>query len=324
MCTAITLNTDSLYFGRTLDLDINYNSKVVITPKNFTFNFTNGESESNHYAIIGMAAVAENYPLYFDAVNEKGLCIAGLNFSEDAVFEKPNGNKNAIAPFELIPYLLCSCKNVTEAKEKLRGKVITETPFNESLGCAKLHWILSDKQGSIVIEATKSGLNIYNNPTGVLTNSPPFEYQLYNLNNYINLTAKTPSNRFSEDLNLKAYSNGLGSIGLPGDFSSPSRFVRAVFAKYNTLSENSEQDSIKRFFEILSTVEIPKGLVKTKEGNNHFTLYSSCINADEGIYYYKLNQNRNINAVCLFKENLDLNALICYPLINETKINFQN
>lgn len=324
MCTAITLNTDSLYFGRTLDLDINYNSKVVITPKNFTFNFTNGESESNHYAIIGMAAVAENYPLYFDAVNEKGLCIAGLNFSEDAVFEKPNDNKNGIAPFELIPYLLCSCKNITEAKEKLRGKVITETPFNENLGCAKLHWILSDKNNSIVIEATKSGLNIYNNPTGVLTNSPPFDYQLYNLNNYINLTNEKPDSRFSKEYELKAYSNGMGAIGLPGDYSSTSRFVRAVFTKYNTISENNEKDSIRRFFEILSSVEIPKGLVRTKEGNNHFTLYSSCINAEKCIYYYKTNQNKNINAVSLFNENLITSILYRFPLINETKINYIN
>lgn len=324
MCTAVTLNTESLYFGRTLDLDVDYNQQVVITPCNFNLSFTNGKNTSNHYAIIGMATVVENYPLYFDAVNEKGLCIAGLNFSEDAVFEKTNDNKNAVAPFELIPYLLCDCKNITEAKEKLRGKVITETPFNKNLGCAKLHWILSDKNNSIVIEATKSGLNIYNNPTGVLTNSPPFDYQLYNLNNYINLTNEKPDSRFSKEYELKAYSNGMGAIGLPGDYSSLSRFVRATFAKYNTQAENTEQDNLRRFFEILSTVEIPKGLVKTKEKNIHYTLYSSCISAEKGIYYYKTNKSKSINAVSLFNENLITSILYRFPLINETKINYIN
>jgi hypothetical protein len=93
MCTALTINENGLYFGRTLDLDVDYNQQIVITPCKFNLSFTNGKNTSNHYAIIGMATVVENYPLYFDAVNEKGLCIAGLNFSEDAVFEKPNGNK---------------------------------------------------------------------------------------------------------------------------------------------------------------------------------------------------------------------------------------
>ncbi len=324
MCTAVTLNTNSLYFGRTLDLDINYNNQVVITPRNFGFNFTNGEKANSHYAIIGMAAISENYPLYFDAANEKGLCIAGLNFSEDAVFEKSQNSKTQIAPFELIPYLLCDCKNITEAKEKLKGKTIAEIGFNEQLGCAKLHWALSDKEESIVIESTKNGLNIYSNHTGILTNSPPFPFQLYNLNNYINLTNQTPANRFSKDLNLRAYSNGLGAIGLPGDYSSPSRFVRAVFTKYNTLAKDTEQDNLRRFFEILSSVEIPKGCVKTKKQTTHYTLYSSCISAEKGIYYYKTNQNKNTNAVSLFKENLNTSALYSYPLAEELTVNFHN
>ncbi len=324
MCTAITLNTDSLYFGRTLDLDVDYKSQIVITPRNFGFKFKSGETVNSHYAIIGMAAVSENYPLYFDAANEKGLCIAGLNFSEDAVFEKPNNNKNEIAPFELIPYLLCTCKNTYEAKEKLKDKQIAEIPFNKQLGCAKLHWIISDKRDSIVIESTKNGMKIQSNPTGILTNSPPLDYHLYNLNNYLNLTSETPRNSFSNSLELRAYSNGLGAIGMPGDYSSPSRFIRAVFTKYNTVCEKNEKDSVRRFFEILSTVEIPKGLVKTKSETLHYTLYSSCINTENGIYYYKLSHNRNTNAVSLFKENLDLNTLICYPLINETLFNFIN
>ena len=324
MCTALTINESGLYFGRTLDLDLNYNSQIVITPRNFAFSFTNGEVQNSHYAIIGMATVSNTYPLYFDASNEEGLCIAGLNFSADAVFTSPDKVKDGIAPFEIIPYLLCNCKSVCEAKEKMKNKEIAEIPFSKNLGCAPLHWIVSDKQSSIVIEATKNGLNICDNPLGVLTNSPPFEFQLYNLNNYINLTTKTPENRFSEHSKLTAYSNGMGAMGLPGDYSSLSRFVRATFAKFNTQAENTEQDNLRRFFEILATVEIPKGLVKTNDGNNHYTLYSSCISAEKGIYYYKTNKSKSINAVSLFNENLNSDFLHCFPLNQEMKIKYLN
>jgi choloylglycine hydrolase len=321
MCTAVSLGR---YFGRNLDLERSYGESVVITPRNYKFPLRTLPCLESHYAMIGMATVSGGYPLYYEATNEKGLSMAGLNFPGNADYKPYREDRKNITPFEFIPYILSLCENVDEAEKCLADINLVNISFSKELPLSPLHWIISDRKESIVIEATRSGLNICDNPTGILTNSPPFDYQLYNLNNYLNLTSKTPKNNFSEKLELNSYSNGLGAIGIPGDYSSASRFVRAVFAKYNTLNENSEQDSIRRFFEILSTVEIPKGLVKTKEGNNHFTLYSSCINSEKGIYYYKTNQNKSINAVSLFKENLNSDFLLCYPLAEEMKINYQN
>lgn len=323
MCTALNLKTTDTYFGRTLDLYYHYNEQVVITPRFYPFTFKNGKTTNKHYAMIGMATVQNNYPLYYEAANEKGLCIAGLNFEGNAYFKKPQ-NENFIAVFELIPYILCYCKNVNEAKKLLKENTIADVDFSNDLTTAPLHWIISDSEACIVVESTKSGLNIYNNPTGVLTNNPPFWYHITNLNNYINLTADIPNNRFSDKLNLRAYSKGMGGIGLPGDFSSASRFIRTVFLKFNKTSVGGEEESVSRFFAILSNAEIPKGCIRLENGKYQSTVYTCCINANCGIYYYTTQSNKSINAVGLFKENLDTAALVCYPLIKDTYINFQN
>ena len=323
MCTAITYRTKDHYFGRNLDLEYSYNETVTITPRNFPLKFRHNQTMSNHYAIIGMAYVVNDYPLYYDAINEKGVGMAGLNFPDNAEYKAITNGKDNISSFELIPWVLGRCKNLQEVKELLENAVITNEAFSRELLPTPLHWIICHNDTSIVVEQGKNGLKIYDNPVGVLTNNPPFEYQMLWLNNYLNVSTKETDNRFSEKITLVPYSNGMGGIGLPGDLSSASRFARASFVKLNSVSGVTEKESISQFFHILSSVEQQRGCVNL-DNEYEITVYSSCCNLDKGIYYYKTYENHQITAVDMNKENLDSAALISYPLITGEQILYAN
>lgn len=324
MCTAITYKTKDLYFGRTLDYDICFGNEITITPRNYPFNFREIGVINSHYAIIGMAHIEDNYPLYYDGINEKGLAIAGLNFVENAYYNESILGKDNIAQFELIPWILCKCANVKEVINLLENLNITNTKFNNKLPLAKLHWIITDENETITVEALKDGIKIYQNPVGVLTNNPPFDMQMFALNNYINLSPKTPENNFSKKLNLKIYSRGMGAIGLPGDLSSQSRFIRASFVKMNSISSDEETKSVSQFFHILNSVEQPRGCCILDNGKCELTLYTSCCNINKGIYYYTTYDNHQISAINIHKENLDSSNIIRHSLIENEQIKEQN
>ncbi len=159
---------------------------------------------------------------------------------------------------------------------------------------------------------------------GVLTNNPPFDQQLFVLNNYMHLSAKSPVNTFAKGLELERYSRGLGAVGLPGDLSSQSRFVRAVFVKMNSVSGEGEEESVSQFFHILGAVDQQRGCCELDDGKHEITIYTSCCNADRGIYYYTAYDNHQITAVDMHKEDLDGTVLIKYPAIKDEQIRRQN
>lgn len=323
MCTAVSVTSGDNFFGRNLDLEHTYGEKVVITPRNFTLNFRNGKVFKHHYAIIGMAVICENYPLYFDAANEKGLCIAGLSFPENAHYLKPVKEKQNVASFEFIPWILSQCKNIKETKELLYEMNITDEAFSKSFSPTPLHWIISDRSCSLTVEQTKDGLNIFENPLGVLTNNPTFDVHLANLANYISLSPYDPKNNFSDKTDLKIYSKGMGSIGLPGDYSSMSRFVRACFVASNSEFGKTENQRVSQFFHVLSSVYHHKGCIRTKEGFE-ITNYSACINTNKGIYYYTTYYNSTITGVDMHLEDLDGLTLISYDLKQQNEFIIQN
>ena len=131
-------------------------------------------------------------------------------------------------------------------------------------------------------------------------------------------------NRFSEKMDLKPYCLGMGGLGLPGDLSSASRFVKAAFTKMNSVSGDSESESLSQFFHILAAVEQQRGCAKDENGQYEMTIYSSCCNTDRGIYYYTTYENRQITGVDMYKEDLEGCRLISYPLIQGQQINMQN
>ncbi len=324
MCTAVNYKADGFYFGRNLDLHYSNDEKVTITPRNFPLKFRSAGELDHHYAIIGMATVMDGYPLYYDATNEKGVSMAGLNFPGNAVFHPFKEGKDNVSPFEFILWILGQSKDMEEVRKLLSKIHLYDEPFSKEVPLAPLHYMISYKEESIVVESVAEGLKIYENPVGVLANNPEFTYHLHRLNDFMQVTGKTPVNLFSEKLPLKPYSLGMGSMGLPGDLSSSSRFVRAAFVKVQDYEPKGEEESVSQFFHILDAVSQPKGCTEVEGGHFEYTIYSSCMNTDKGIYYYKTYDNSTLTAVSLQKENMDSDKLFQYPLRKKLVVQHEN
>ena len=324
MCTAATYKTKDFYFGRTLDYEFSYGDEVTVTPRNYPFHFRQTGDMPSHHAIIGMAYVAQDYPLYYDAVNERGLGMAGLNFVGNAACWDRQEDRDNVAQFEFIPWILGQCTTVEEARRLVEKMNLLNVPFSPELPLSQLHWIIADKEACITVEAVAEGIRIYDNPVGVLTNNPPFDKQLFALNNYMHLSPRSPQDTFGEGLALQRYSRGMGAIGLPGDLSSQSRFVKVAFTKMNSKSGEGEAESVSQFFHILGSVDQQRGCCELDDGKYEITLYTSCCNTDKGIYYYTTYDNHQITAVDMHREDLDGDKLIRYPLVKEEQIRMQN
>lgn len=319
MCTAGNYITKKHYFGRNFDYEISYNERVCITPRNFIFSFRLIDDIKTHFAIIGITAGIDEYPLYYDACNEKGLSIAGLNFAGNASYLEEKKDMINITPFEFIPYLLSNFSTVSEVKKALKNINLVNINFSEGLPLSSLHWMISDENEAIVVEPLEDGLKVYDNPVGVLTNNPPFDKQLSTLNKYMGLSNKNPKNTFSDDFDLDEYSRGMGAIGLPGDLSSSSRFAKVAFTRANSHAGDGESESVSQFFHILHSVEQQKGCTFISEDLYEYTIYTSCYNTNDAVLYYTTYNNNQIAKVEMANENLDSDKLIFYDLIDEEK-----
>lgn len=315
MCTAFTFHNDALYFGRNMDLEYEFGESVVITPRHYGIATKACGTISTHYAMMGMANVTSHYPLYAEAVNERGLCMAGLNFPGNARYlSKAEVTKQPVTPYELILYVLGTCATLAEARALLAKLDLVAIPFLPSLPLASLHWLISDASGSLTVEPTPSGLRVYENPHGVLTNNPPFPFHLDNVRQYLHLSAGSPENHFSPALPLTPFCQGAGAIGLPGDFSSASRFVKTLFCRENSHCDQTEAACVAQVFHILDAVALVRGTVITPEGKMGITTYSCCIDVKAGIYYYKTYENSQITKIQLTEERMEQRDLICFPL----------
>lgn len=323
MCTAVVTNIGDGYFGRNLDFESDFGEKIIIVPRKYRIVFSDGRISENHPAIIGMGIVSDGYPLFFDGINECGVGVAGLRFAGNAEYRKNDSGKENITSYELILRILSECKSVRDAEKMLENANITDKAFSEKIRPAPLHWIIADRSRAITLEQTREGLLIFENPVGVLTNNPPFSYQMENLRSYMMLSPKEPENNFSKKLDLSPYSRGMGAMGLPGDMSSASRFVRTSFVAENSRYGKSETDIVNHFFHTLYQVFQQKGCVQISDGFE-ITNYSSCCNLKKGIYYYTTYNNSNINGVNMHRENLDSEGLLEFDLIKKAEFNIQN
>lgn len=324
MCTAVTFQSKHHYFGRNLDLEYSYHETVTVTPRNLPFRFRLMGDMSKHHAMIGMAYVVDGYPLYYDATNEHGLSMAGLNFPGNAWYGEPDAGKDNVSPFEFIPWILGQCETLTQVRALLERLQLVSVPFSAELPLSPLHWIIADKEAAITVESKRDGLHVYENPVGVLTNNPPFDYHMLRLIDFMGVTSDKAENRFSQEIQLKPYCLGMGGMGLPGDLSSASRFVRTAFTKLNSKCGESESESISQFFHILGSVYQQRGCSLAHDDLYEYTLYTSCCNTDLGIYYYTTYENSQISAVDMYAEDLEGNAAVSYPLIKGQQIQFQN
>ncbi len=311
MCTALSFPGFVHCFGRNLDLERSYGEVVAVTPRHFPFIFRSGETLPRHHAMIGMAHVSGGFPLYYEATNEHGLSMAGLNFPVSAVYHPYRRGKCNLASFELIPYVLGRCATLTEARALLETVNLTAERFAPDLPASPLHWLVADKTGALTVESTADGLHIYENETRVLTNEPPFPFHRDNLQRCRTLTPEEPA--------APTFSRGLGSRGLPGGLDSASRFVRAAFTARHALPGATEEETVSQFFRILDIVAQTRGCCRLGGESYEETLYSSCC-TDSGLYCYTTAANRAPTAVDLHHEDLDGSGVVTYPLRTELRV----
>ena len=323
MCTALSYKTRGHYFGRSLDLECAFRETVVITPRRFPFAFRRMGEMKEHFAMIGMASVADGFPLYYDATNEHGLSMAGLNFPQNAYYPPETEDRDNVSPFEFIPWILGQCKTVSQARTLLERICLAAIPFSDVLALSPLHWIISDKAESVTVESMKDGLHVHSNPVGVLTNNPPFDWHMTNLTHYMAISSDSPENRLFSGVPLRPYSRGMGALSLPGDLSSASRFVRAAYMKATSICGEGEEESVSQFFHLLGSVTHVRGSVLVG-GKPEITLYSSCCSTDTGVYYYTTYDNSRITGVDMHKEDLDTDTLYVYPLRRKQDILMEN
>ena len=274
MCTAVSFSKGR-YFLRNLDLEYHYDEAIVSLGRSFPLRYRHLEEDARHFAMIGIATVADGYPLFYDAMNEYGLCMAGLNFVGNAFYGTPRRDGVSLAPYELIPYLLSLAKSVDEAFSLLSEISLVATPFSDEYPLAELHFLLSDHERSLVIEPTREGLKVYPSPEELLTNNPPYPCQQIFAEKYRHLSATDGEGLFSR---------GLSAFGLPGDLSSPSRFVRALFVKENAVLPEDDQKALRQCFHLLSSVEMVEGSLRLSAGMPK-TVYSACLDRKRLCYH---------------------------------------
>ena len=314
MCTGVRFGDDNgnMYFGRNLDWSTGYGQKVVLTPRGYSYKSAFlGEMKPQRGAIIGMAIVVENTPLYFDCANEAGLAVAGLNFPGYASYapEAIDGKTN-VAAYEFPLWLVMNFKTVDEAEKALRNVAIVAKPINEQFPVSQLHFIIGDAKRSIVVEYTANGMEIYHNDVDVLTNQPGYGWHKENLRNYLNLFPQMPKEVKWRGTRMTAFGSGSLMRGIPGDYYSPSRFVRVAYLNTHYPVKSTEEENVSRLFHTLTGVAMIDGAAEMGDGKSELTIYTGGYSSATKTYYYNTYENPQIISVAMNDHNLDSSELV--------------
>ena len=329
MCTGLALETkDGLHlFGRNMDIEYSFNQSIIFIPRNFKcVNKSNKKELTTKYAVLGMGTIFDDYPTFADGMNEKGLGCAGLNFPVYVSYSKEDiEGKTNIPVYNFLLWVLANFSSVEEVKEALKNANIVDIPISENIPNTTLHWMISDITGkSIVVEQTKEKLSVFDNNIGVLTNSPTFDWHVANLNQYVSMKYNQVPEFKLGDQSLTALGQGTGLVGLPGDFTPASRFIRVAFLRDAMIKNDKDSIDLIEFFHILNNVAMVRGSTRTIEEKSDLTQYTSCMCLEKGIYYYNTYENNQINAIDMNKENLDGNEIKTYKYNKTLSINHVN
>jgi len=315
-CTGISLKTitGSIICGRTLEFAQSLDSHILFIPRNYALRGVgpdgklNGLAWKSKYAAVGANAL--HYTEIIDGINEKGLA-GGLFYFTDYEYQTVSAQEvsRCIASWQLITWILTTCATIDEVKSRLPHIKIGKAPLPEWGIEVPIHAILHDPTGAcIVIEYIKGKLIIYDNPLGVLTNNPSFDWHITNLRNYVNLTAiDVPKIKLS-DINIRSSGAGSGMLGIPGDFTPPSRFIRAVAFTQSSTQPQNESQGVDMVFHLLNLFDIPRGSVRTKNNNKlliEYTQWTSVSDTHVPTYYFHTYNNRQIKKISLAQLNLN-------------------
>lgn len=312
MCTGVRFSDGegNMYFGRNLDWVNGYGEKVVITPRGFKYQSA-FLGEMSGTAVIGMGIVAEGAPLYFDCANEYGLAVAGLNFPGYASYatEAVSGKTN-VAAYEFPLFVALNFKTVDEALKALKDVAIVAKPINEQYPVSQLHWMIGDKERSIVVEYSARGMEIFENEVDVLTNQPGYAWHRENLRNYMNLSSREPEKVNWGKAELKPFGTGSLMQGLPGGFYPTERFVRVAYLNTHYPEQDSETANVSRLFHTLTGVAMIDGGAAMADGRFEKTIYTGGYSTATQTYYYNTYEDFAIKSVAMKDYDLDSSELI--------------
>lgn len=321
MCTHIVIkNNTSLMAARTMDFSFPLQPTMYVMPRNYPIEYiSKGLKLEKHKAFLGLGQNINGH-VFADGINEYGLSCAALYFEGYAKYntEEVNGKVN-LAPHEIVSYILASCKDTEDVQKVFQNINLVAHDLALVGAVTPLHWVVVDSSGkSIVIEPMEDGVSIKENAIGVVTNSPNLEWQLTNLRNYISLSPNADNNLKIDDLELKPFGQGSGSFGLPGDYTPPSRFIRAAYNKFTVEKGKTEKDLVKTAYHILNTVSVPKGAVITNSKQIDYTQYTTYMSLLTKTYYFKTYDNINVMSINLMDYNLDKDSITDIQVDHQT------
>ena len=308
MCTAVTFQSmqGENFFGRTMDFSHSIDPGIYVIPKNYIWHsLATGKKYIDHYSFVCMGQQADDMLGFFDGVNERGFAAAVLYFAGYAYYDLPINNKEEIASLDFLHYILGRCESVDDLKVLLENICIVGVQDPVTKTAAPLHWIATDRSGKcVVIEQTKAGLEIIDNPIGVMANSPDFNWHLTNLRNYMDVSIHQEKEVYWGNVSLTPFGQGGGTMHLPGGFTSPERFVRTSFLKTHVSVPETQSETLMTCFHIMNSVFIPKGIVVTDRGTDDYTKYIAFMNTNTCEYYFKTYENDQITRVSLWEYNI--------------------
>lgn len=309
MCTSIfTITKDSKHLlSRTMDFSYPLEPNPIYLPRDYRWiSATNNDEYTNQYGFVGAGRLLDDSYFVADGVNEKGLCIAELYLPNEVHYsDSVHENHVNFAPHEFILWVLGNFATIAELEGKLADVRLIAQSVPVLNIITPLHWIITDKTGRcVVIEPTEETLVIKDNPIGVMTNSPRIEWHITNLSNYLHIRPQQFDAVKFGNYEANAFSQGTGTLGLPGGFTPPERFVRAAFLKEHILQASSEVEGVTNAYHILNTVRIPKGIVVTPENTDDYSQYVGTMCNESLTYYYSSYENYQITKVTLTEQLL--------------------
>ncbi|MBO9568946.1 MAG: choloylglycine hydrolase [Cellulomonas iranensis] len=302
MCTGIRF-TDAEghgYLARNLDWTTGYGQRVVVTPTGYAPRSPFGAVPDVRHAVIGMGIVEEGMPLYFDCGNDAGLAVAGLNFPGYADYAPgPRDGATNVAAYELPLWVCSQFSSVDEVVAAAQDLVIVDKPINDRFPSSMLHWIVGDADRAIVLEQTADGLHVHDDDVDVLTNQPGFGWHHENLRNYLNASPAFPEEVVLTRARLHPFGSGAHMRGIPGDYSSPSRFVRVAYAHAHHPVRATEEENVVRAFRTLQQVQMLDGSAAMESGEFETTIYTGLFSSRTSTYYWYTYDDLTIRSVAL-------------------------
>jgi choloylglycine hydrolase len=315
-CTGITLQSKdgATVFGRTLEWgSFDLHSRLVIVPRGHEYKSElsdgkHGLTWTTRYGAVGFDAVNKDFVV--DGMNEKGLCVNVFYHPGTAEYREFDPAKSTITmgSLDVCQYLLTTCSTIEEIRAAL-AKILIVGVSEPAIGIAPpIHLIATEPGGkAIVIEFTAGAVKIHEAPLGVITNSPSYDWHTTNLRNYINVSPVAIPTKKLDDLDFAPLGGGSGMIGLPGDFTPPSRFIRAVAFAKSARPTASGPEAMYEVFRILDNFNVPLGAAEGEEsklkveGLRSATLWTTAYDSRNLVVQYHTQHNRRVRQVDLKK-----------------------